>query len=270
MQNLMVDPSVLQFREKGYAIFRHVLSPVLVETLHGVLASEVGKTLAHLSHVGVEPDISTAAKDIDTLLSGPDADKLDKNTRVLMTGHFPPELRMSKKFWEIPRTQALKDILRAVLRSDRLRMHMPPMARYILPNNLQAGVPTHQDASYNDHMNDFVTVWMPLVEINEQCGGVTIFEGRKDGVISVTKMAQNGVWIEGVPIDGLVPVNCVPMAPGDILIFNPYVVHGSMPNLSDKIRFSVDCRFFGNELKSSKHYLDMTTWSVVAPQMVEQ
>jgi ectoine hydroxylase-related dioxygenase (phytanoyl-CoA dioxygenase family) len=83
-------------------------------------------------------------------------------------------------------------------------------------------------------------------------------------------MAQNGVWIEGVPVEGLKPVNCVPMVPGDVLIFNPYVVHGSMPNVSDKIRYSIDCRFFGSDGKSSKHYLDLATWSVTAPEKVEQ
>jgi ectoine hydroxylase-related dioxygenase (phytanoyl-CoA dioxygenase family) len=59
------------------------------------------------------------------------------------------------------------------------------------------------------------------------------------------------------------------MAPGDALIFNPYVVHGSMPNLSNRIRFSIDCRFFGGDARTSKHYLDMTTWSVVAPTTLE-
>lgn len=119
-------------------------------------------------------------------------------------------------------------------------------------------------------MNGFVTVWTPLVVTDEQCGGVTFYEGRKDGVIPATKRVQNGVWIEAVAVDGLRPVNCVPMAPGDILLFNPYVVHASMPNLSNRIRFSVDCRFFSSDAETSKHYLDMTTWSVVTPNSLER
>ena len=259
-----------QFREKGYQVFNNVISPELTARLHRVLASEVDKILALLGRVGVEPDIATAARDIVALLSDPSSSGgLDHDTRVLMTGHFPAEMRLSKTFWEIPRTPALREILKAALGSDRLRMHMPPMARFILPDNSEAGVPAHQDASYNDHMNGFVTAWMPLVDINEQCGGVTIYEGRKDGVIPVTKLVQNGVWTEAVSVQGLTPVNCVPMAPGDVLLFNPYVVHGSMPNNSKKIRFSIDCRFFGSDAETSKHYLDMTAWSVVAPKTLE-
>ena len=261
--------SMSQFREKGYQLFHNVISPEVAALLHRILASEVDKILVLLGRVGVEPDISTAATDIVALLNSPAADRLDRDTRVLMTGHFPTQLRLSQTFWENPRTQALHDIIKASLGSDRLRMHMPPMARFVLPNNSQAGVPPHQDASYNDHMRDFVTVWVPLVEIDEQCGGVTIYDGRTDGIIPATKLAQNGVWIEGVSVQGLTALNCVPMVPGDILIFNPYVVHGSMPNISKKIRFSIDCRFFGGAAQSSKHYLDMTTWSVVAPRTRE-
>jgi hypothetical protein len=263
-------PLMSQFRERGYQLFNNVLSPELAARLHRVLASEVDKVLALLGRVGVEPDIATAASDIVALLSDPSSsDGLDHDTRILMTGHFPTEMRLSKTFWEIPATLALRDILKAALGSDRLRMHMPPMARFILPNNSEACVPAHQDASYNDHMNGFVTAWMPLVDINEQCGGVTIYEGRKEGVIPVTKLVQNGVWTEAVSVQGLTPVHCIPMVPGDVLIFNPYVVHGSMPNLSNKIRFSIDCRFFGSDAQTSKHYLDMTDWSVVAPKTLE-
>jgi hypothetical protein len=268
--NLTHYPFMSQFREKGYQLFNNVLSPELAARLHRILASEVDKILALLGRVGVDPDIATAARDIVALLSDPSSsDRLDHDTRVLMTGHFPTAMRLSKTFWEIPRTEGLRDILKAALGSDRLRMHMPPMARFVLPNNSEAGVPAHQDASYNDHMNGFVTVWMPLVEINEQCGGVTIYEGRKDGVIPVTKLVQNGVWTEAVSVQGLTPVHCIPMVPGDVLIFNPYVVHGSMPNLSNRIRFSIDCRFFGHDSETSKHYLDMTDWSVMAPKTLE-
>ena len=258
------------FREKGYQHFNNVIPPEVVAGLHRVLASEVDRVLVDLRRFGVEPDIATAASRIVALLNSPASNGLDRDTRLLMTGHFPTALRLSGIFQEIPRTEALRDILTAVLGSDRLRMHMPPMARYVLPHNSEAGVPAHQDASYNDHMRDFVTVWIPLVEIDEQCGGVTIFEGRKDGVIPTARMVQNGVWIEGVPVQDLRPVNCVPMVPGDILVFNPYVVHGSMPNTSNRIRFSMDCRFFGGDAQTSKHYLDMTTWSVVAPKSLEQ
>ena len=155
-----------------------------------------------LHRVGVEPDVTTAARDIIALLKDPAANGLDYDTRVLMTGHFPRELRFSKIFWEIPRTHALQDILKAALGTDRLRMHMPPMARFILPSNSEAGVPPHQDASYNDHMGGFVTVWIPLVEIDEECGGVTIYESRGDGVIPITKLTQNGVSVEGVSVEG--------------------------------------------------------------------
>jgi hypothetical protein len=118
-----------QFREKGYQIFHNVIPSELVATLHRLLASEVGGILARLSQIGVRPDIATAARDIGAWLGSPRANVLDQETLVLMTGYFPTELRLSKIFWDIPRMPALQDILKSALRSDRLRMHMPPMAR---------------------------------------------------------------------------------------------------------------------------------------------
>jgi hypothetical protein len=118
------------FREKGYQLFSNVISPEVVATLHRVLVAEIDKILALFGRIGVEPDIATAGKDIAALLSGACANGIDHDTRVLMTGHFPTELRLSKTFWEIPRTRTLQDILTAVLGSDRLGMHLPPMARY--------------------------------------------------------------------------------------------------------------------------------------------
>jgi hypothetical protein len=111
-----------QFREKGYQIFHNVIPSELVATLHRLLASEVDGILARLSQIGVRPDIATAAHDIGIWLGSPRANVLDQETLVLMTGYFPTELRLSKIFWDIPRTPALQDILKTALRSDRLRI----------------------------------------------------------------------------------------------------------------------------------------------------
>lgn len=255
-----------RFLKLGYQLFNNVIPLELASALHRLLAAELEQAFALLSPFVGKADVMTAGVNISTLLASSLASTLDRETRALMTGHFPTALRLSQDFWEVARTPALRKILEAALGSDHLRMHMPPMARFILPNNSEAGVPPHRDASYNTHMNNFVTVWILLVEIDEKCGGVTIYEGRKDGLIPATRMVQNGIWIEGVSVQGLKPVACVPMVPGDILVFNPYVVHGSMPNVSKRIRFSMDCRFFGAVGHSSKHYLDMATWCVVTPE----
>ncbi|HEX2652026.1 MAG TPA: phytanoyl-CoA dioxygenase family protein [Xanthobacteraceae bacterium] len=259
------QPDITFFEREGYQVFRNVLPSHVTEMLRQLLYSQVDSMLDLLSKFGVPRDPKLAGHEIRALLSSPRADELDHPTRVLMTGHFPTQIRLSESFWEIAKTPSLRAILAAIFQTDRLFMHLPPMARYVLPGNLEAGVPPHQDISYNTHMSDFVTVWLPLVPIDSICGGVTIYEGLKEGTIPATKTVRNGVWIEGIQTEGLRPVDCAPMELGDVLIFNPYVIHGSMPNVSDRIRLSIDCRFFSGATHSNKHYLDMSEWAVKNP-----
>ena len=53
--------------------------------------------------------------------------------------------------------------------------------------------------------------------------------------------------------------------PGDIVVMGNETVHASMANLSSRTRLSVDFRFFGEDSRSSKHYLDLAERRVVAP-----
>ena len=55
------------------------------------------------------------------------------------------------------------------------------------------------------------------------------------------------------------------MNPGDCLVLNRWVVHGSVANTSDRTRVSTDFRFFPSRETSTKHYLDMQEWRVIDP-----
>jgi ectoine hydroxylase-related dioxygenase (phytanoyl-CoA dioxygenase family) len=261
---VLEKPNVGFFREHGYQIFRDVVPTDVLNHLRSFSEAQVDQMMDELSALGVKSDPSKAAGDIIRLLSTRSSE-ISHELRVRMTGHFSTESRLSKDFWLVARVPQIRCILQSVLKSDRLRMHMPPMARFVLPNNTEAGVPAHQDASYNSHMTDFVTLWMPLVEIDDECGGVIVYEGRKEGVLPALTRVDHGIWLKGISTDGLRPVRCVPMSPGDLLIFNPFVVHESMPNLSQKIRFSLDYRFLGERAVTTKHYLDLDTWIVHDP-----
>ena len=89
----------------------------------------------------------------------------------------------------------------------------------------------------------FITLWIPLVEIDSKCGGVTVYPGS-DNVQQKTMKLNHGVWFDKIDVSGTVAVDCAPMAKGDVLIFNRFLAHKSMPNLSNRIRFSLDLRFF--------------------------
>jgi hypothetical protein len=255
-----------KFRELGYQVIANVIPAELVADIQHFLGEHVDKMLDTLSKFGVTSDINTAGGQIAATLRN--TSSLSDDLKVLMTGHFPLEVRLDKKLLSIPKDGRVRGLLESIHETKSLRMHMPPMARYIMPGNTEAGVPPHQDVSYNGHMDNFITMWVPLVPVDAKCGGVTAYPGGPKRKIEVVKRVENGVWIEGIPTEGLHAENCVPMNPGDVLVFDRFLVHGSMPNTSDRIRFSLDYRFFPASSPSSKHYLDMNSWEVFQPESV--
>jgi ectoine hydroxylase-related dioxygenase (phytanoyl-CoA dioxygenase family) len=251
------------FAEQGYLIARNLIPVDVVTRLRSYLERSLDAANHELQRLGIDIRSPGAVARIKTVMSDPNVPDTELTLRRTATGHYPLEVRLDRTLWAIAQAPTVQALLKSILGTDSLRMHMPPMARFILPGNDDAGVPAHQDIAYNTHMADFVTVWVPLVEIDEACGGVTVFPGS-DKEVSPTTSMRHGVWLEGIDTSNWQPVDCIPMSPGDALLFKPTLVHRSMANRSDHIRFSMDCRFFGGE-KTSKHYLDMDRWEVVAP-----
>ena len=192
---------------------------------------------------------------------------LTKATRDTLSGHFSLATRLSKDLWRVPRSPRLRTLLQTVLRAQGLCMHMPPTSRFVLPGNTYAGVPAHQDISYNRHMSDFATVWVPFVDIDEACGGVKVYRGSGVAVERLASEEKDQFWLKGAPTEGFDPIHCV-MQVGDALLLNRWIVHESMPNRSTRTRISTDFRFFAERERSSKHYLDMQQWKVFAPEAV--
>jgi ectoine hydroxylase-related dioxygenase (phytanoyl-CoA dioxygenase family) len=55
------------------------------------------------------------------------------------------------------------------------------------------------------------------------------------------------------------------LEPGDVLVLSEWIVHASAPNHSGHTRLSTDFRFFAGG-RSTKHALDMATFTVIAPE----
>jgi hypothetical protein len=183
----------------------------------------------------------------------------------VLSGHFPLAVRLSPRLWDLPRRPELLDIVERAIGAADVCMHMPPAARFIDPGNGVAAVPPHQDVSYNRHMPDFITVWAPFVDIDETRGGVAVYEGTQ-AQAEILDTLERDVWLKPVNTDVGRRVACQPMAPGDILLLNQWIVHESIPNHSDKPRLSIDMRFFSKSKGSRKHHLDCRSWVVIDPR----
>lgn len=191
---------------------------------------------------------------------------------LLRRGHFPLATRLSGTLFPLAQRLGQSELLRELLGSDVLRLHYPPMLRFVPPDHTIAAVPAHQDVLYNSWLPGFVTLWIPLVPITAECGGLTVYEGTNpyrsyyDGTntygLDVPGSDDTTIWLPAINTDEWTPVTLQPLTPGDVVLLSPTIVHASAPNNSNMVRFSMDLRLFTGA--SSKHYLDLQTMKVHA------
>jgi ectoine hydroxylase-related dioxygenase (phytanoyl-CoA dioxygenase family) len=258
---------VSNFRRDGFQVFESVVPPEVIQEVGSFLANKISETMAPAkAEVGCRTD-GEFVKVIGEIAAGArgGVGSLSKSTRDALSGHFSLETRLSPVLWTVPYSERFQAMLKALLGSDTIFMHMPPTARYVLPGNIHAGVPPHQDISYNKHMTDFVTIWVPFVDIDDECGGVTMYRGS--GHVPEYKVEQlaSDFWQKGVPTNGYEALHCKIRA-GDVLALNKVIIHGSTANRSNRIRISTDFRFFGGRDRSTKHFLDLQQRKVIPPQ----
>ena len=180
-----------------------------------------------------------------------------EDEQKVLTGHFPLSVRMSDVINPIAEFIGKSPIIRDILGSQQLYMHMPPMLRYVPPGYTLAAVPPHKDTSYNRHMSDFITIWTPMVPINQRCGGLVIYEGSQHAADTVKETQQFDRWLPPLDVSGYTRRQLVDLDLGDVVILSPQIIHESAANISDGVRLSMDLRIFGEDATSTKHCLDL-------------
>lgn len=249
----------------GFQIFKGVIPAYIIKDIYMFLTDEMHLALQVLRdymHPFTSGDIIS---DIDYLIKNKDKLNTDNSMLSLATGLYPLEVRLSEKLRAIHESDTLISKLQELLQTKHLKMHMPPAARFVLPNNIHAMAPAHQDTSYNTYVEDFLVVWVPFTKINKQSGGVAFFEGTsKLGNLHYEK-SDHPYWMPPLNVEGFNMV-CFELEPGDVIIFNKHAAHQSMLNISPTARISIDYRFFDARLESEKHCYDLTTKEIIYPK----
>ncbi|MEQ1881889.1 MAG: phytanoyl-CoA dioxygenase family protein [Burkholderiales bacterium] len=99
----------------------------------------------------------------------------------------------------------------------------------------------HQDGPATPGV-DFITMWVPVAEIDWQVGGITFAEGFAQPVNR--RVYDETGTARGVPINAL-PEDCwchTTWRPGDVLFMNCWLPHSGLTNISDRFRLSFDHR----------------------------
>jgi hypothetical protein len=194
-------------------------------------------------------------------------------TDLSLDGSFAKSLGTMKSLADLAQTKKLAGILRTALacdvypwrnNQDQVRV-IPPgnFMRHLGHVRLPGATPAHQDF-YSFRSLDFCTVWIPLMEIDEQVGGLAVRSGsHRDGLLEhwwrgnlqlgvADTINEAAAWRDtgAVSLGGTVQPNGdghgwlrSNYQTGDVLIFQPLMLHRGLTNASDRVRLSVDFRF---------------------------
>jgi uncharacterized protein YbaR (Trm112 family) len=246
------------FNELGWRLERHILELDTVERALKFLDSrrqELQRSFG--AWVGDSVDEKNYGSH-QSRLPGYEARGLSKDLRHFLTGEFDVTTRMDTRLLEILSTPRCRSFLSAFLQTDHYYIHYPPMVRFKIADASSSLVPVHQDAPYNAHLSDFVTVWVPLVDIDDECGGIIAYEGSHQTELMEHK--ASGAWANKATADtSAYTAHHIHMNAGDALLFPPTLLHESAPHRSARVRYSIDFRVIRDKKSTTKSYYDPFT-----------
>src|SRR5277367_1060300 len=217
-----------EMSSNGYALIRSVLP---LEAVRSVLR-EVTRVLYSAGWLMQEYDPMEHVANISSACGDPDSEFKRVYQEV-----FNLELLHA-----LPHEPALQTVMKMLI-GDHLLIHPKPIGRLIFPNCERLVVHSHQDYQFMGGDPEFFTVWIPLHDCPVDVGPLQSLEGsHRCGfqhhdrenlhVPEIPEGAEEGEqWVGG-------QINT-----GDVLIFHSLTVHAASPNLSNKLRISLDCRF---------------------------
>jgi hypothetical protein len=138
--------------------------------------------------------------------------------------------------------------------------------RNIFPQRPESTTPAHQDFVHIQGTPATYTVWIPLGDCPLEQGSLTVAAGsHRDGVreFRVTN-GSGGLEVVDPLADRW---RASPFTAGDVLIFHSLTVHKALPNLTDRLRQSMDARY--QRLRepvsdlSLRPYAGLFTWDQV-------
>jgi ectoine hydroxylase-related dioxygenase (phytanoyl-CoA dioxygenase family) len=213
---------------RGYALIRQVIPQSDVDA---VLA-DVADVLASAGwlHPGSSPSDRIPAEGA----AHGDPDPIFKRTYQ--------EVFNLEMFHALPHHPALKKVMQMIV-GDQVLVHPKPIGRLIFPRCERLVTHAHQDYEFMGGDPEFYTVWMPLHDCPIEAGSLRILEGsHRHGI---QEHEKENLHVPEIPLDVVTGDDWVEgrVNAGDVLIFHSLTVHAAAPNVSDRMRLSLDCRF---------------------------
>ena len=144
--------------------------------------------------------------------------------------------------------------------------HPRLILRNVFPQRPDYTTPAHQDFPHIQGTPETWSVWVPLGDCPIEQGGLTIAEGtHREGVLPFRVSTGAGGMEVPEAYEGRWVADDFAM--GDAILFHSMVVHKALPNVTDRLRQSVDNRYQRVDAPlveaSLRPYADLFTWEEI-------
>lgn len=251
--DVLSDPAELRRRmdRDGYLFVRKLVDPAAIQALRQQtlrIAAEAGWL-----QPGTDPDDSIA---------NPRSACVDPEPAYLDA--FRPMYRL-EALHAVAHHPAVLRLMEALLQAAVLP-HPRLIMRNVFPQRPDYTTPSHQDFPHIQGTAETYSVWIPLGDCPIERGGLTIAEGSHHGGVLPFRVSTGAGGMEVIdPFEGQWVASDFGM--GDAIVFHSMVVHKALPNLSDRLRQSVDNRYqrVTDPLveASLRPYADAMDWSEI-------
>ena len=253
------------FGDKGWILLKDVFDTEGIEKLRGFLNEqrlEMDATFSkyvHDAEYDIDRDYSKYQKKLRKFEENPE---FPPDLGHYLRGEFDLQTRLSREVMEPLSSNTFQREVHDLIGSNFLA-HYPPMIRFKVADAQGSVLPAHQDAPYSKHLSDFITTWVPLVKIDQEVGGLIMFNGSHHNSAEDPEFG-NDFWEYAKNLDSKnFDKERVLMEQGDALVFPSTLIHASALQLSKKIiRYSIDFRIFRDKEDTDKSYYDPLTESV--------
>ena len=225
-----------QYQKDGYVHVPGLFGPHELEPLRGVIRQTVDG-VAHklyadglITHLHADAPLNRRLADV---YQGVEKKSIGWNQEVL-----------SKPVYDMLTFKPLLDIIEAFV-GPEVQANGDYWLRTKLPGEKLTTFPWHQDSFYYGdptHHLHVVSVWIPLVDVDEHNGCMQFIPGSYTwGPVPTTRQGDH--LCPAIDVEARGKIETLRMQAGDAVFFHNLTLHRSLMNNSDDIRWSIDLRF---------------------------
>ena len=237
-----------QFNEDGFLIVRNLLPPDALAPLLSELEQKVETAAQDAVAQGLlAPDATFPAASFDTRLARISAACAQPDWP--WANYFSSQKPLTSGIFHLRTAPTLLDAAESLIGPEILA-HPQFAQRVHPPANAPTVIAWHQDLAYliPEEAGDTLVAnfWIPLVATTAENGCLQVLRGsHRQGLLAHNlhvpdSKGSRGIVESDLPAGDIVTAE---MDPGDVLLTMERLVHRSLPNRSDTVRWSVDTRY---------------------------